>query len=150
VHQTAPYNLQSLRDLYTQVSEQTSKLRRFGSDMFLERGLGTKQLSVDIPIGPDYILGVGDGLIINLWGGVSQSFSRTIDREGKIVLPEAGTIVVAGLSLERAQALIQGALSQQFRDAKVAVTTRGCELAVYVVGDVQRPGAYDISPYRRL
>jgi protein involved in polysaccharide export with SLBB domain len=146
VHQTAPYNLQSLRDLYTQVPEQTSKLKRFGSDMFLDRGLGTKQMTVDIPIGPDYILGVGDGLIINLWGGVSQSFSRTVDREGKIVLPEAGTIVVAGLPLERAQALVQSALSQQFRDAKVAVTiARLRTVRVYVVGDVQRPGAYDIS-----
>jgi protein involved in polysaccharide export with SLBB domain len=146
VHQTAPYNLQSLRDLYTQVPEQTSKLKRFGSDMFLTRGLDTKQAQVDIPIGPDYILGVGDGLIINLWGGVSQSFTRTVDREGKIALPEAGVIVVAGLSLERAQALIQGALSQQFRDAKVAVTiSRLRTVRVYVVGDVQRPGAYDIS-----
>jgi protein involved in polysaccharide export with SLBB domain len=146
VHQTAPYNLQSLRDLYTQVPAQTSKLRRFGSDMFLDRGLATKQMSVDIPIGPDYILGVGDGLIINLWGGVSQSFSRTVDREGKIVLPEAGTIMVAGLSLERTQILIQGALSQQFRDAKVAVTiARLRTVRVYVVGDVQRPGAYDVS-----
>lgn len=146
VHQTAPYNLQALRDLYTQVPEQTSKLKRFGSDMFLNRGLATQQMTVDIPIGPDYILGVGDGLIINLWGGVSQSFSRTIDREGKIALPEAGTIVIAGLSLDRAQALIQGALSQQFRDAKVAVTiARLRTVRVYVVGDVQRPGAYDIS-----
>jgi protein involved in polysaccharide export with SLBB domain len=146
VHQTAPYNLQSLRDLYMQVPEQTSKLKRFGSDMFLNRGMDTKQMSVDIPIGPDYILGVGDGLIINLWGGVSQSFSRTVDREGKIVLPEAGTIVVAGLSLERAQALVQSSLSQQFRDAKVAVTiARLRTVRVYVVGDVQRPGAYDIS-----
>jgi protein involved in polysaccharide export with SLBB domain len=146
VHQTTPYNLQSLRDLYTQVPEQTSKLKRFGSDMFSNRGLDTKQMSVDIPIGPDYILGVGDGLIINLWGGVSQSFSRAVDREGKIVLPEAGTIVVAGLSLERAQALVQGALSQQFRDAKVAVTiARLRTVRVYVVGDVQRPGAYDVS-----
>ena len=146
VHQTAPYNLQSLRDLYTQVPEQTSKLKRFGSEMFLTHGLDTRQTPVDIPVGPDYILGVGDGLIINLWGGVSQSFSRTIDREGKVVLPEAGAIVVAGLSLERAQALIQGSLSQQFRDAKVAVTiSRLRTVRVYVVGDVQRPGAYDIS-----
>ena len=123
-----------------------SKLKRFGSDMFLNRGLAARQMSVDIPIGPDYVLGVGDGLIINLWGGVSQNFSRTVDREGKIALPEAGTIVVAGLSLERAQALVQGALSQQFRDAKVSVTiARLRTVRVYVVGDVQRPGAYDIS-----
>jgi protein involved in polysaccharide export with SLBB domain len=146
VHQTAPYNLQALRDLYTQVPEQTSKLKRFGSDMFLERGLSTKQMTVDIPIGPDYVIGAGDGLIINLWGGVSQTFSRAVDREGKIALPEAGTIVVAGLSLDRAQALIQNALSQQFRDAKVAVTiARLRTVRVYVIGDVQRPGAYDIS-----
>jgi protein involved in polysaccharide export with SLBB domain len=146
VHQTAPYNLQSLRDLYTQVPEQSSKLIRFGSDMFLNRGLATRQMTVDIPIGPDYILGVGDGLTINLWGGVSQSFTRTVDREGKIVLPEAGTVEVAGLSLERAQILIQNELSQQFRDAKVAVTiARLRTVRVYVVGDVQRPGAYDIS-----
>ena len=146
VHQTAPYNLQALRDLYTQVPEQTSKLKRFGSDMFLNRGLAAQQMTVDIPIGPDYILGVGDGLIINLWGGISQSFSRTVDREGKIALPEAGTVLIAGLSLDRAQALIQGALSQQFRDAKVAITIgRLRTVRVYVVGDVQRPGAYDIS-----
>jgi protein involved in polysaccharide export with SLBB domain len=146
VHQTAPYNLQSLRDLYTQIPEQTSKLRRFGSDMFVNRGSATRQMTVDIPIGPDYILGVGDGLTINLLGGLSQSFSRTVDHEGKIVLPEAGTIVVAGLSLERAQILIQGALSQQFRDAKIAVTVAKLRtVRVYVVGDVQRPGAYDIS-----
>jgi protein involved in polysaccharide export with SLBB domain len=146
VHQTAPYNLQSLRDLYSQVPEQVSKVRRFGSDMFLERGLSTKQMSIDVPIGPDYILGAGDGLIINLWGGVSQSIARTVDREGKIALPEAGTIVVAGLSLERAQNLIQGALAQQYRDAKIAVTiARLRTVRVYVVGDVQRPGAYDVS-----
>jgi protein involved in polysaccharide export with SLBB domain len=146
VHQTAPYNLQSLRDLYSQVPEQVSKVRRFGSDMFLERGLATKQMSIDVPIGPDYILGAGDGLIINLWGGVSQSIARTVDREGKIALPDAGTIVIAGLSLERAQNLIQGALAQQYRDAKIAVTiARLRTVRVYVVGDVQRPGAYDIS-----
>ena len=146
VHQTAPYNLQSLRDLYTQVPEQSQKLRRFGSDVFLDRGLATRQMSVDVPVGPDYILGVGDGLTINLWGGISQTFSRTVDREGKIALPEAGTLVVAGLSLDRAQALVQSTLKEQFRDAKIAITiARLRTVRVYVVGDVQRPGAYDIS-----
>jgi protein involved in polysaccharide export with SLBB domain len=146
IHQATPYNLQSLRDLYSQVPEQTSKLRRFGSDVFLERGLATKQMSIDVPIGPDYILGSGDGLIINFWGGISQSLPRTIDREGKIVLPEAGAVSVAGLSIQRAQEVVQQELSRQFRDAKVAITiSRLRTIRVYVVGDVQRPGAYDIS-----
>jgi protein involved in polysaccharide export with SLBB domain len=146
IHQATPYNLQSLRDLYSQVPEQTSKLRRFGSDMFLEHGLTTKQMSIDVPIGPDYILGAGDSLIISLWGGISQSVPRTVDREGKIVLPEAGAVLVAGLTIDRAQQVLQQELSKQFRDAKVAITiSRLRTIRVYVVGDVQRPGAYDIS-----
>jgi protein involved in polysaccharide export with SLBB domain len=146
LHQPVPYNLQSLRDLYTQVPEQGARLRRFGSDVFLSRGLATKQMPIDVPVGPDYVLGPGDGITISLWGGISQTFSRVVDREGKITLPEAGTIVVAGLSLERAQTFLQNALSQQFRDARVSVSIgRLRTVRVYVVGDVQRPGAYDIS-----
>jgi protein involved in polysaccharide export with SLBB domain len=146
LHQTAPYNLQSLRDLYTQVPEQSGVVKRFGSDVFLARGMGTREMPIDLPIGPDYVLGPGDGLTISLWGGVSQNFTRVVDREGKVVLPEAGSIVVAGMTLERAQALVQGVLSPQFKDAHVAVSvTRLRTVRVYVVGDVQRPGAYDIS-----
>ena len=34
LHQPAPYNLRSLRDLYTQVPDSAEHLRRFGSDVF--------------------------------------------------------------------------------------------------------------------
>jgi protein involved in polysaccharide export with SLBB domain len=146
VHQSAPYNLQSLRDLYTQVPEQSIKVKRFGSDVFLLRGMATKEMPIDLPIGPDYILGPGDGVTVSLWGSFSQSFTRTVDREGKLLLPEAGPVVVAGLTLERTQVLVQGALSQQFKNARVAVSVAHLRtVRVYVVGDVQRPGAYDIS-----
>lgn len=150
----APYNLQSLRDLYTQVPQDTVKLKRFGSDVFLDRGealtghpgFGPRDMPIDLPIGPDYVLGTGDGLTINLWGGISQSFERVIDREGKIVLPEAGSLVVAGLTLQHAQSAIAGALKQQFNNAQVDVTiARMRTVRIYVVGDVQRPGAYDLS-----
>ncbi len=152
--QPAPYNLLAMRDLYTQIPQESKQLKRFGSDVFLNReitesaqsNLGPRQIPVDIPIGPDYILGAGDSIVINLWGGISQSVPRTIDREGKIVLPEAGSLVVAGLSLERAQIVIENALKQQFRNARADVTiARLRTVRVYVVGDVQRPGAYDVS-----
>ena len=146
VRQSAPYNLQALRDLYTQVPEQSNTVKRFGSDVFLTRGTPTKEMPIDLPIGPDYVLGPGDGLSISVWGGISQSFPRVVDPEGKIVLPEAGSIVVAGLTLERAQTLVQGVLGPQFKDAHVAISVAHLRtVRIYVVGDVQRPGAYDIS-----
>jgi protein involved in polysaccharide export with SLBB domain len=146
LHKSAPYNLLSLRDLYTQVPEQSTKLRRFGADVFLTRGLSSKEMPIDLPIGPDYVVGPGDGLTINLWGGISQTFARMVDPEGRIALPEAGSVVVAGLTLEHAELLVQKALAQQFKEARVTVSVgRLRTVRVYVVGDVQRPGAYDIS-----
>lgn len=146
VQQPTPYNLQSLRDLYTQVTEPSVKLKRFGADVFLTRGFSTREMPIDLPIGPDYILGPGDAVVISVWGGVAQNFQRTVDREGRVTLPEAGPVEVAGLTLERTQELVQSALSRQFHDARVIVSVaRLRTVRVYVVGDVQRPGAYDIS-----
>jgi protein involved in polysaccharide export with SLBB domain len=152
LHLPAPYNLRSLRDLYTQVPPDSTKLKRFGSEVFVNRddaahgGMGNRSLPVDLPIGPDYVLGTGDGLTINLWGGISQNIARVIDREGKIALPEAGSLVVAGLTLQQARSSIESALKQQYHNAQVDVTiARLRTVRVYVVGDVQRPGAYDLS-----
>jgi protein involved in polysaccharide export with SLBB domain len=146
LHVPAPYNLQSLRDLYTQIPQDAGKLKRFGSEVFLDRAGSSAGAGTDLPVGPDYILGSGDGLTINLWGGVSQNLTRVIDPEGKIVLPEAGSIVVAGLTLQHAQSSIEIALKQQFHNVRVDVAiARLRSVRVYVVGDVQRPGAYEVS-----
>ncbi len=154
----APYNLTALRDLYTQIPSSPEKLRRFGSEVFVNRstlGAGAGGLSMgsasvsqplDIPIGPDYVIGPGDTLSIDLWGGVTQTLLRVVDRGGRIMLPESGEVQVAGLTLGRAEAVIAGALQTQFRNAHVAVTVaRLRTIRIYVVGDVQRPGAYDVS-----
>ena len=101
---------------------------------------------MDLPVGPDYVLGPGDGLVINLWGSISQRLSRSVDRQGQVALPEAGTITVAGLTIAQAQETIQKALSTQFQNIRVEISPmRLRTVRVYVVGDVQRPGAYDVS-----
>jgi protein involved in polysaccharide export with SLBB domain len=112
----------------------------------MTRGVTGRDTPLDVPIGPDYILGPGDTLTITLWGGVSQTMTRLVDRDGRILLPEGGSIDVAGLALSRAQSLIEGVLKQQYRNAQIAVTVSQLRsVRVYVVGDVQRPGGFDIS-----
>ena len=143
----APYNLESLRDLYTQIPDSTAQLKRFGSEVFTnhDRALaGSMQL--DVPVGPDYVIGPGDGLTIDLWGGISQVLSRVVASDGHLSLPEAGDVQVAGLTLEEAQKLLVEALRKQYRDVQASVTlTKLRTIRIYVVGDVQRPGAYEIS-----
>jgi protein involved in polysaccharide export with SLBB domain len=146
-HRRNPYgNLPSLRDLYSQIPPQTGKLRRFGSDTFRLGTGNANELPLDLPVGPDYVLGPGDNLVLNMWGGESQRIDRNIDRQGQLALPEAGTVMIAGLTLAAAQVTIAAALSRQFQNEHVELSLgRLRTVRVYVVGDVQRPGAYDLS-----
>jgi protein involved in polysaccharide export with SLBB domain len=146
-HRVNPYaDVPSLYDLYSQYGRQSPKLVRFGDDIFRNGTGNFDQLPMDLPAGPDYVLGPGDGVTINLWGGVSQRLRRVVDREGKISLPEAGSVQVSGRSLGDVQRLVQTSLQSQFRDVQADVSlARLRTIRVYVVGDVERAGAYDIS-----
>ena len=147
MRQANPYgNMPSMRDLYTQIPSAGGALQRFGSDAFLLGTGNANELPMDLPAGPDYVLGAGDTLIVNMWGGVSNRLDRIIDRQGQIELPEAGTIMIDGMTIARAQEAIQKALSTQFQNEHVEISLgRLRTVRIYVVGDVQRPGAYDVS-----
>ena len=142
-----PYkDIPSLYDMYLQATPHPGTPRRFGADIF-ENGTRDPQLiPMDLPAGPDYVVGPGDGLAIDLWGGVSQRLYRTVDREGRVSLPEVGPVLVSGKSLADVQQNLQRVLRGQFRDISADVSlSRLRTIRIYVVGDVANPGAYDIS-----
>jgi protein involved in polysaccharide export with SLBB domain len=81
-----------------------------------------------------------------MWGGMSQRLYRVVDREGRVSLPEVGPIMVSGKSLATLQQSLQQILRTQFRDVSADVSlARLRTIRVYEVGDVAKPGAYDIS-----
>jgi protein involved in polysaccharide export with SLBB domain len=146
-HRPNPYaDVPSLYDLYSQYSGRPAKLERFGADIFRTGTGNFDQLPMDMPAGPEYVLGPGDGVSIELWGGVSERLVRVVDRQGRVALPEVGTLEVSGKSLGDVQREVQTALRTQYRDVQADVSlSRLRSVRVYVVGDVQRPGPYDIS-----
>jgi protein involved in polysaccharide export with SLBB domain len=145
--QPIPYpNLPSLIELYSQIVPASGKLRRFGSETFQFGTGNVNQLPIDLPAGPDYVLGPGDSVVVNIWGVQSNRLERLVDRQGQIALPEAGTVTVNGLTMSQAQSAIQQALGTQFQNEHVELSLGKVRtVRVYVVGDVQRPGAYDVS-----
>jgi len=147
VRKRNPYaDIPSLYDLYVQAASRDREPARFGLEIFRN---GTRQMDaipMDLPVGPDYVVGPGDGLAIDLWGGVSQRLVRVVDREGRVALPEVGPLLVSGHTLGEVQQAVQQALRSQFRDVSADVSlSRLRTVRVYVVGEVAEPGAYDIS-----
>ena len=147
VHKRNPYaDIPSLYDMYVQAAPRDREPERFGMEIFRNGTRQSDAIPMDMPVGPDYVVGPGDGLAINLWGGVSQRLVRSVDREGRINLPEAGPLLVSGRTLGEVQDSVQKVLRTQFRDVSADVSlSRLRTVRVYVVGEVAEPGAYDIS-----
>lgn len=147
-----PYSdIPSLYEMYAQAAPRPEKPKRFGIDVFENRNLyesyfRSRAGSMDVPAGPDYVVGPGDGLTFDMWGSVSRRFARTVDREGRVSLPEVGPVLVSGRTLADVQQNVQQILRTQFRDVSADVSlSRLRTVRVYEVGDVTNPGAYDVS-----
>ena len=142
-----PYrDIPSLYDMYLQATPRPATPKRFGMDVFQNAMQDPSLIPMDLPAGPDYVVGPGDGLAIDLWGGVSRKLYRTVDREGRISIPEVGPLLVSGKSLGDVQQSLQQIVRTQFRDESADVSlARLRTIRVYAVGDITSPGAYDIS-----
>ena len=132
----SPYSdIPSLYDMYMQAVPRLEVPQRFGLAVFENGTRDLQRMPMDMPAGPDYVVGPGDGLTVNLWGGVSQRLSRVVDREGRITLPEVGPILVSGKSLADLQQSLQQILRSQFRDVSADVSlSRLRTIRVYEVG----------------
>ena len=147
VRKNTPYeDIPSLYDMYLQAVPRPATPRRFGSEVFQNGTRDPQMIPMDLPVGPDYVVGPGDGLAIDVWGGVSQRIFRTVDRAGQVSIPEVGPVLVSGKSLADLQQELQRLLRTEFRDVSAEVSlARLRTIRVYEVGDVANPGAYDIS-----
>ena len=147
VHSPNPYSdVPSLYDLYVQAASRDLPPQRFGTEVFRDGARDPRAIPMDLPVGADYVVGPGDSLAIDLWGGTSTRLIRTVDREGRVALPEAGPLQVSGHTLGDVQRAVERAMATQFRDTSADVSvSRLRTVRIYIVGEVREAGAYDIS-----
>lgn len=128
-------------------------LKLFGLETF-RRTSSRFQAAQTGPVDENYRLGPGDLLVLILTGDVEQAYSLDVNREGFIVIPQVGQVHVANLSLGQLQDVLYARLGRVYsgiRRGSQASTrfqisvARLRNIQVYVVGDVIRPGAYQIS-----
>lgn len=107
------------------------------------------------PVPGDYLLGPGDEITVDVWGEVELRHERIVDRSGGIILPRAGRIACANRTLDQVSQSIREALSRSYSGIDpqgeggstfVEVSLgRLRAIRVFVVGEVDRPGGYELS-----
>jgi protein involved in polysaccharide export with SLBB domain len=122
----------------------------FGADLF-NSPPSTFAPVDNIPVTPDYVIGPGDELRLQIWGQVNQSGSFVVDRTGSISLPEVGTIHVAGLQFSQLSDFLKSQLSRVYRNFDLNVNLGQLRsIQVFVVGQATKPGSYTIGSLSTL
>lgn len=104
-----------------------------------------------VPVTPDYVVGPGDELQVQLWGQVTLNGRFMVDRMGNVYIPQVGTLQVAGLKFMQLQDSLKTQIGRVFRNFDLNVNMGQLRsIQVFVVGQARRPGNYTISSLSTL
>ncbi|MSP82000.1 MAG: polysaccharide biosynthesis/export protein [Alphaproteobacteria bacterium] len=116
----------------------------FGYDFFANPAAPPRLFIGAIP--EDYVLGIGDEIIINLIGIPSQVIATRVDLEGQVVLPNIGPVAAAGRRFFEFRADLEAQVAKRLIDTQVfASLGKIRSIAVAVLGEVAKPGVHQLT-----
>lgn len=121
------------------------QLQPYGYELFAGSP-STFAPATDIPVGPDYVIGPGDELHVQLYGKTNLSTDLIVDRDGLIAFPELGPIPVAGQSFAELRENLQREVGKRMIGVEASITLgRLRSIRIFALGEVFRPGSYTVS-----
>jgi protein involved in polysaccharide export with SLBB domain len=103
------------------------------------------------PVDDDYRLGPGDELTLIVTGDVELMYDLTVTREGYIIIPDVGQVLINGLTLSQAKGRLNERLARVYSGVQIGSTQSDLSVGrvrnklIYVAGDVEVPNAYQMS-----
>ena len=140
----------AMNDTIARISENLQEsVQVFGRNIFNTRNL-TFEPSVNLATPPNYRLGPGDEVVIDIWGASQNTIRQSISPDGTITLDQLGPVYLSGMSVESAQRYLSGELSKIYSDQanQIRVTLGNSRtIQVNVMGEVVQPGTYALSAF---
>ncbi|MDO8967510.1 MAG: SLBB domain-containing protein [Algoriphagus sp.] len=126
----------------------------FGYKLFHNRDLDFNP-SLNIPTPQGYIVGSGDQLLIDVYGASQESFDVNVSPEGRILIPNVGSIQVGGASIEAATSRLKSSLGRIYSgllgsnpNTFIQVRLGNIRsIKVSMVGELSRPGTYTLPSF---
>lgn len=119
----------------------------YGSNIFQNSQI--LQLSELSTPPPDYPIGVGDHIVVSLWGGADFEQDYLVARDGSIFPQGLGKITVQGLTFANAKSIIYERFKKVIpRSTNISVTLgQPRSIVVQVSGNVANPGPEVVSAF---
>ncbi|WP_372096708.1 SLBB domain-containing protein [Tistrella mobilis] len=122
-----------------------STLRQYGYGTFA-RGYRTPLTSGEIS--PDYVLGIGDELVVTYRGQMSRTVSAVVNRDGDVILPDIAPLRAVGLTIGDLRDRLREETRRSMTGTEVFVSVGNIRLInVAVLGEVRRPGTLSLNSF---
>ncbi len=119
----------------------------YGSDLFKSNQI-TELSELSTPP-PDYPIGVGDHIIVSLWGGADFEQDYVVARDGSIFPQGIGKITVQGLIFDNARKIIYDRFKKVIPPSTNVSVALGQPRSIIVQtsGEVENPGPQVVSAF---
>ncbi|MDA9027221.1 SLBB domain-containing protein [Gammaproteobacteria bacterium] len=135
-----------IKSLESQINREDSKddVTIFGSNFFDSYQTSFAPINQQ-NFTSDYVIDVGDVLLVRTAGTIKVNKKLTVSRDGSINIPNIGMILVAGLPYADAIKSIQAFASQKFLGLEVFVNLDlARDMSILLIGNVTKPGIYTL------
>ncbi len=126
----------------------------FGRNIFNTRNL-TFEPSVNLATPPNYRLGPGDEVIIDIWGTSQNTIRQQISPDGTINIEKIGPVNLSGMTVSEANEYLKRVLGKTYSGLDAPDGTLEIRLTlgnartiqINVMGEVIQPGTYALSSF---
>ncbi len=121
----------------------------YGSSLFANPQ--TFRVDSSAPVPGNHIIGQGDEIKLQIWGGVEYAGSLTVDRNGQVHIPQVGTFLIAGTPAAQVEQVLRREIGKNFTNFQLSTSMGKLEgIQIYVVGQARKPGSYTLSSLSTL
>jgi len=111
-------------------------LEQFGYDLFSQVPTTFSPVT-NIPVPLDYMVGPGDTIVAQLYGKTNVEYKLVVTRDGYILVPDMGPILVSGLTFSEVKENLKSRFEKQIFGTKAAITMGELRtINIMIVGDV--------------
>jgi protein involved in polysaccharide export with SLBB domain len=144
-------------ELYVQKLANSFEIRRLGADLMVDQSAAddasgasrrdvTDPLDISVVVPADYVVTIGDEVLVSMSGSVDADLRLVVDSGGRIHIPRIGAVLVAGVKYQDLAAAIDRQGRRVFKNYELSASLgrlRG--VRVLVTGFADKPGAYSVS-----
>lgn len=121
----------------------------FGSELFTSKSLSFEP-NQNMPTPPNYVLGPGDQLDINVYGVQQFGYSATISKNGTVNIPNVGEVFLSGLTFDAAKNKLQKQIGRIYStvasgSSKISVSVSNYRTILVTIIGAQQSGNYRLS-----